>query len=632
MSNHVGWRALSLLGAVALVYANALGGTFHYDDFHSLVNNPHVRDLANIPAFFLDPGLFSVDTDKAMYRPLLLVSYAINFALGGYVTSGYHLLNMVIHALCVLLVWRIGIRMGLAASGAYFSALLFALHPLAAEPVNYISSRSESLSAAFFLAAFYGYLGAEERVISVWSLLAAAAALLVKSIAFVLPFVLISYELLWRRRRPRAVRVAPYFSIAAAYLALISANRFLGASLQKAPRSLVEQVWTQIKALVYYIKMVIMPVGLNVEHAFSTATSGAQPVVIFALAILIAVGYCAYRARRRRSIFWLSWFLVGLGPTLVVPLNVLVNEHRLYMPLAAVALALGQHWPRLNRRALRVPLYLLLAIVALITVQRNRVWADEFILWSDAVNKAPEMPRAQVHLGNAQRDRARWNEARKSYMRALQLDPQLLAARTNLANLYYEGAQRDTLKAGEYLEKAAEEYQRVLQVNPIYGEALNNLGSVYLTLGRLEEAKAIFLRARIAHPHMVDVYFNLGLLEVRMGNYKAATEYFKQCIELKEDGTTYRELGHALAQAGDLQAAATAYRRATELDVGDMSSLQNLAEVLLVSGERDLAQQRRARALEQWREARALLQNILQRDPGNTRAQDRLRQLQERLP
>jgi tetratricopeptide (TPR) repeat protein len=155
---------------------------------------------------------------------------------------------------------------------------------------------------------------------------------------------------------------------------------------------------------------------------------------------------------------------------------------------------------------------------------------------------------------------------------------------------------------------------------------------VYLTLGRLEEAKAIFLRARIAHPHMVDVYFNLGLLEVRMGNYKAATEYFKQCIELKEDGTTYRELGHALAQAGDLQAAATAYRRATELDVGDMSSLQNLAEVLLVSGERDLAQQRRARALEQWREARALLQNILQRDPGNTRAQDRLRQLQERLP
>jgi protein O-mannosyl-transferase len=492
----IGVRSLLLVGIVGMVYVNALGGTFHYDDFHSLVHNPHVRDMGNIPSFFVDPTLFSVDAGKAMYRPLLLVSYALNYAVAGYETTGYHVFNMAIHATCVLLVWQIGLRMGLVYSGAYFAALLFALHPLCSEPVNYISSRSESLAAAFFLAAFYWYLGLAERKFSPLSLLAAAAALLVKSIAIALPFVLVCYELLWRRRAPRAARIGPYFVVAVVYLVLISTNDFLAGSIEKLPRSLGVQIWTQCKALVYYAKLIVMPVDLNVEHAFSPAFSFAAPVVLFAFVLAVTAIYCVFCARSQRGIFWLSWVLLVLGPTLVVPLNVLVNEHRLYLPLAAVALACGQYWPQLSRGSLHFVLYFLLGIIALNTMQRNRVWADEFSLWSDAVAKAPQMPRAQVHLGNALRDRGRWQEARQTYQEALKLDPQLLAARTNLANLYYEASQRDTQRAAEYLETAVGEYQRVLQINSTYGEALNNLGSAYLALNRLAEAEQVFLRAR----------------------------------------------------------------------------------------------------------------------------------------
>ena len=149
--------------------SNSLQGSFHYDDFHSIVDNPNIRTLQYVGDYFTSSAFFSADADKSMYRPLLLVTYALNFALGGYEVTGYHLVNVGLHAVCSLLVWGMGIHF---ISHPRFQnkslplqersvtdeplalplvcGLLFAAHPLAAEPVNYISSRSELLVAAFF--------------------------------------------------------------------------------------------------------------------------------------------------------------------------------------------------------------------------------------------------------------------------------------------------------------------------------------------------------------------------------------------------------------------------------------------------------------------------------------------------
>ena len=171
---------LDLVGlalVVCAVYGNSLSGSFHYDDFHSLVQNVHIRDLQRIPDFFLDPSLFSVDPDKAMYRPLLLVSFALNYALGGYEVVGYHLANILIHLACVLLLWSLAITHG--RSAALCAGLVFALHPVATEPVNYISSRSESLAVALLLLAFACYTR-RGRLGRIGGALVFAAALMVK--------------------------------------------------------------------------------------------------------------------------------------------------------------------------------------------------------------------------------------------------------------------------------------------------------------------------------------------------------------------------------------------------------------------------------------------------------------------
>jgi tetratricopeptide (TPR) repeat protein len=131
---------------------------------------------------------------------------------------------------------------------------------------------------------------------------------------------------------------------------------------------------------------------------------------------------------------------------------------------------------------------------------------------------------------------------------------------------------------------------------------------------------------------MVDVHFNLGLLAAQREDYATAATHFARCAELKADGAVYREWGQVLVKMGDLPAAADIYRSAVGLDADDLSSLHNLAEVLLVFGESELAQGRQARAAELWGEAREALQKVLALDPGNARAERRLQQLRERLP
>ena len=138
----------ALLGAA--LYANALGNSFHYDDRHSIEHNKHLRSLANIPSYFVDPGTFSSERRGTMFRPLLLSSYAANYAVHGGWVPGYRIANLLIHVLCSTLPFALAHKWWGIPRDAWALGLLFLLHPLHGEPINYISSRSELLVALFF--------------------------------------------------------------------------------------------------------------------------------------------------------------------------------------------------------------------------------------------------------------------------------------------------------------------------------------------------------------------------------------------------------------------------------------------------------------------------------------------------
>ena len=272
-----------------------------------------------------------------MYRPLVLLSYALNYQLGGYEVRGYRLANIGFHLGTAWLFCALLIRLGAARQLALLGALIFALHPLTAEPVNYISSRSESLAVLFLVAAFYFYAGAQ-KALSIPSLLCFALALLSKSVGLVLPGLLVLHEWSsgtgWWRRSAR--RQWPYWLLGAGYL--LFTWRLIHEAVVQAPvRHWTAQLSTQIKALGYYLKLLVVPYPLSVEHQFFESSSFAESAPVLVLGLLASLALMGWRRLRgggRRGIFWCAWCLLALLPTLVVPLNVLVSERRLYLVLA----------------------------------------------------------------------------------------------------------------------------------------------------------------------------------------------------------------------------------------------------------------------------------------------------------
>lgn len=621
------WPAgLVLILAGFLVYANSFSGSFHYDDFHSIVDNPHIRSLAEVPAFFADPRTFSGDPEKKMYRPLVVLSYALNYAAGGYQVAGYHLVNLLVHLGCGLLVWRLARH--LVGEGAWLAGLLFVVHPLGTEPVNYISSRSESLAALGYLGALLAHLKAETSPAWRWATLACfGAALLCKEMALTLPAALLLVDR-WRGRWTRWRAYLPPMVLALAYVGVLLANRFLGDALAAPVHGAGEQAWTQAKALGYYLRLATMPQALNVEHQFALA-SAPNPAVLAALALVLSLAIAAWWGRSSLPGLVAAWGVLVLLPVLAMPLNMLVNERRLYLVVAGLCWLLA--WALRGR--LRLWFCLLVLVAAGLTWSRNEAWRDELSLWRDARSKAPAMYRVQTNLGKALQLAGDTPGAVAAYQAAIALDDRHGDAYNNLATILHQqgrfdeaiGWYRQALQrypgnaeiyqnlADAYSQKgdlvqAAAMYGEALRLEPENGPAWNNCGQTLYLAGRLAEAEAAFQRAVRLLPQQAEPHNNLGNLYSRQGDHLRAIGEYQRALELQPaaEGAVRLNLALALRAAGQSEAAATALGQVLAADPRQVRALVELAELRAGQG--------------RHAEAAALFERALAQDGGQARA------------
>ncbi|MDA0337909.1 MAG: tetratricopeptide repeat protein [bacterium] len=632
--------AMALSALVLLTYANSLGGSFHYDDFHSLVGNPAVRELANIPAFFHDPRLFSVDADKSMYRSLLLVTYALQHAVHGYQASGFIAGNILIHLGCVLLLWRLVLRLAPTLSSATvpIAAALFAVHPVMGEPVNYVSSRSESLAALCILGALL--LHVRTRQDRRWwggSLALLLAGLLTKATAAALPLLIAAGELsgvVRGRQDWRSIgrRVAPYSVVLAGYVLWLSSRQLLPDDRAEPVRSLGTQLATQLKAVAWYVHLLSLPVHQSVDPAF-TEGAWSTAVVWLGAALLVSVLLLLLRRASTQTRWWLLWPLLVALPASAVPLNVLVNEHRIYLaaaglcvPFARLAKLPGTGWRR------HWPALALVVLLATLSVQRNAVWASEKSLWSDAVAHGPHGARGRVHLGNALRQEGALAAAGQQFEQALRAEQNNLAAHTNLASIYYEQAVNNGGQREALLAAAEQHYQHVLRLHAEYREALTNLGNVYRLRGNDAEAAQYYQRAAAAHPEHPDAWANLADLAFELQAYGQASAALQRVVALEPtQAEGFRRLGDALARGGDLAGASDAYERACRLDPSALGACYNLAEVLRVRGDTAAAAGDTEPSRQLWTRALSAYRHVLQQAGDYRLARQQEAALNQRL-
>lgn len=548
--------ALLVFGFLAaILYANALQNPFHYDDLHSIEHNRNLRSLGNIPSFFIDPGTFSSERRGTMFRPLLLSSYAVNYALHGNWVPGFRMVNLLIHVLCAILLFALVQAGAEQRRVAWGVGLVFLLHPMHGEPVNYISSRSDLLVSFFYLLALLAFA----RPWSGW--LAYAAALLTKSVAITMPVAVA----IWAWSSGISERLhRRYFVglllLSGLYLTTIVANRFLSSSLAKAPRSFDENLWTQVKALVYYIWLYCMPRTLSVEHPFSVAQSWSDPPVLLSGLVLVSLAGLALVGRRRIESLAFAFFVLVMLPTTFMPLNILVSERRSYLASAGLIGIGVWAWGRLaNRR--RDWGWVIGSCVCIFMVligwARNPVWASDISLWQDAVVKGPGMFRARANLGLAYAKEHRHQEAIAELEQALMIKDDYADAWVELGNIYH--------KLGQF-DKAEQDYRRALDLNPSLEGVYYNLGN--LALGRGEVAAAIrYYRETLSrNPRFANAHNNLGQAYEAEGDLSRALRQYQQAVEHDPElGGAWFNLGSAAERLGQRPLAFKAYRQAHEI-------------------------------------------------------------------
>lgn len=441
MNTPVGMRPwLLIAAAVFMAYFNAFQGGFQFDDFNVIVGDARVHGwqawLASMPGI----------------RPLLKASYTLNWTSGPGL-FGFHLFNIAIHVASAVLVYMLARRYfveiaplpeSAGRSAALFAALLFALHPAQTEAVTYVSGRSSSLAACFYLASLLAYIRGRQaglsRAFRGFSPIFFLLALAVKEIALTLPLALFLWEFCRPARRSVLAALWPYWlAMVAAVLAMLLHPVYLGLlAYSLDQRSVSDSLYAGIQGAAYLLGQLFFPLHLNIDPDFSFPAAGSGEFVAKAalLGFLLAVGLASLR-RAPWLAFGILWFFVQLLPahTLIPRLDV-ANDRQLYLasigPLLALTFFLARlaiRWPALPWRA---PAAAACVLLALATHARNRDYRDEVTLWEATAKDSPNKVRVYNNLGYAYELAGSKEDARKAYRRALEIDPKHARAAANL--------------------------------------------------------------------------------------------------------------------------------------------------------------------------------------------------------
>jgi Flp pilus assembly protein TadD len=556
------WTIAAILALTALVHARAFGNPFlFFDDPQNILDNAPIRALTleHLKIYFTTPLL-------GMYSPLVYLSFAIDYAIGGFDTTAYHATNLALHLVNVWLVAVIVQRLTNHAATAALVALLFGVHPLNVAAVAPISVRSSLLYSAFYLAAYLAYLVYVRGGARRW--LAAALACFIlsclsKSSAVVFPAILVLTDVyLGRRLTPRVwIEKLPFALVAAVFAGLTLVFRSdLGVTQDF---SSLERVVLALYSLARYAFALVVPIGLSPFHPYPARIDGHLPISIYAAALACAGVICAawwWKSQRRLLTFGGLFFLINILLVLkLVPLGVeFIADRYVYLPsigilLIVVELARGTR-PAMPRA--RILAFAALAVwFSALAYARTVEWRDRLTFETRILKQYPDDPDALAGLGIALAEHGRLEEAVASFSRAAAIDPDNADTRVNLCAALQ--------KLGRF-EDAVREGRAAVRLRPQQADAHTNLAAALEALGRAEESADEYAEAVRLTPQSGEAHANLGRALLAVGTRSAEAErHLREAIRLgAAQGATHYLLANALADLDRLPDAIAEYQSA----------------------------------------------------------------------
>jgi len=528
------------LAAAFWVYGPALNGPFLFDDRYLPFGN----------------GTFPVDQFGAWLRgvrPVLMLSYWLNYRLSQFQPYSYHAFNVIFHAANSALIFLIA-RKVLQFAGvenarrevlAVFAGALFLLHPVNSESVGYITSRSENFSVLLFLAAWTVFLY-RPRAETTWARAAVVLALfgaaaLTKEHTMVLPALLLLTDYFWnppfsfqgiRRNWRLYVPAVVAGVLAAAYLAY----RLRGAPT--AGFGMKDFTWyqyffTECRAFWVYIRLFLFPIGLRIDYDFPISHTILEHGALVGLVAILGAAIAAFYYRRRYPLaaFGFFAFVILMAPTSsFMPIKDPVAEHRLYLSMIGLLLIVLELLRRVDvrQKIWMAGLATVLVIAGMTTYARNSVWSDPRILWDDTVAKSPGLSRDEFQLAEAYREQGDCAKALPHYARAAEIDPPAQHSSWYASIFVDWGEAYDCLNQED---EAIAKFRQAAALQPT-AHIYSQIGMAYGKQKKNAEALEALQKAQQMDPSFVMTYVYLGDVYQNMGDLADAIADFKHALEI----------------------------------------------------------------------------------------------------
>ncbi|MBI2670142.1 MAG: tetratricopeptide repeat protein [Candidatus Yanofskybacteria bacterium] len=601
---------LILVGVAFAIYAFNLNGQLFWDDDDWIKGNIFVHDFSHLKEIFTQNILSGFGLNSNYYRPLLLLSFAVNYAIGGIKPLVYHLVSNGFHLANGVLVFSILYLVFRRRLPAFLAALFFLIHPLQTEAVTYVSGRGDPMSVFFMLLAIWFFIKTEScttsqvvqgdkwwirlmhdlRCRAIWrffSLFSLILAILSRETAVLLPPLLmifyisflaplevgrvirpqvlmgLSSEGFWKSFRAALLKTSYFWVISAGYfvlrLTVLNFKNTLNFYSQASDYSqhLSYRLFTFGHVFVEYFKLIFVPVGLHMERDLPLKTSLFQwPVwlAVIIVVLIVWVGIVLYKKGRvfklttsdvvvtsdvRIWFFGWGWFFIGLAPVSgIIPINAIMYEHWLYLPLIGLFTLAGFYLaklfdflksrPKITDYRLPIASYHLL-ITALVvyfsffgyqSIKRNILWGKPIEFYENILKYNSNSVRIMNNLGNLYSEKGEIGKAEELYVKAIGNPNGNIFAQPhyNLGNIY-----RDRGDA----EKAVMQYKEAIKADPTFPFAYQNLAVIYAGRGNLTEAALMLEKVKELKPQDSRVYYNLGLIYLAQNKKDLALENLK---------------------------------------------------------------------------------------------------------
>jgi tetratricopeptide (TPR) repeat protein len=540
-----------LVCAVAIAFGNTLSYGFVWDDHFLIGGSSFVRHWSAIPKIFTS-HFWSGHADwKMYYRPLINVTYLVDYQVWQLKPLGYHLTNVVAHTAVSLLVFRVCSLLLGDWLTAFVAALVFAIHPVHSQSVSFIAGRTDVVATLFFLIAFILYHRWRVRGGGIEYAGSAAAfllALLSKEVAVVLPVVLVAYEWAFPREpglRPFLRRVArgvtPLLALLGAFLAvrvLVLSDVLLTRATpgwdDPGPRIL-----TTIKVISWYAWVTIVPYPVSPSQSTAMVRSALDPQFLLAAAGLVPLvaGTVLAALRARVACFFALWFWLTIAPAGIINLlpgsSPLVADRFLYLPSVGLCVLFALGVRRLVgdvhdieseqvRRAPMIAFAAALVLFAILTIWRNEYWKDDLRLYYRMEDTDPQSLLAAVNLGLMHLTRLEAQEATVDFEKAAAIAPDNARVLVGYGLLLAE-----TGKPDEGLQKAL----RGLGFEPREGSLHSLVGRIYVIKGDFDRASAHYREAARLQPHVPGNHFLLAYTLLHAKHVPQAAKAFEEGLE-----------------------------------------------------------------------------------------------------